>query len=176
MPTPNLIVQHRELARSLRELQRQNEQSLDTIAATRDRELAAAEQARLDANRQYDVRLAEFLELEQGARAVVKHMGAKASDEFIAAPSLMPITDPAETLSECKSEIERILPKLTSRPVILRFVDVPSNVDHAQVKGILQGGGERPIKSGDKIERSLRDARELIPKLEVIGIKAELVV
>ena len=176
MTTPNLIVQHRELARSIRELRRQNEQSLDAIAAARDHEMAAAEQARLHANRQYDARLAESLELEQGARAVVKFTGAQAPRRVVETPLLMPVPDPVQTLTECKSEIERILPKLTSRPVILRFVDVPSNVDHAQVKGILQGGGERPIKSGDKIERSLRDARELIPKLEVIGIKAELVV
>ena len=176
MTTPNLIVQHRELARSLRERRRQNEQSLDAIATAREREIAAAEQARLNANRQCDARLAEFLDLEQGARAVVKRMGAKASDADDAAPPVMPITDPVETLTECKSEIERILAGLTGKVVTLEIGHVPLNVNQAEVRGILRVSGEVRVERGDKFQRSLRDAREFIPKLKELGIKAELVV
>ncbi|MBK9229550.1 MAG: hypothetical protein IPO15_01365 [Anaerolineae bacterium] len=176
MTTPNLIVQHRELARSIRELRRQNEQSLDAMAAARDHDIAAAEQARLHANRPYDAHLAEFLALEQGARAVVKFTGAKASDAVVETPPLMPITDPAETLTECKSEIERILAGLPNSRVILRLVDVPPDVDQAKVRGILRVGGEVPVSVGHWHTSSLRRAREIIPKLKELGIEAELVV
>ena len=176
MTTPNLIVQPRELARSIRELQRQKEQSLDAITAARDREIAAAEQARLDANRQCDARLAEFLDLEQGARAVVKHMGAKASDAADADPSLMPIPDPVETLTECKSEIERIHAGLANKIVRSRFMNIPSDVDQTKLKKILRWRGEAPIPTGHEFTWSLRDARECIPELEAIGVKAEFVV
>lgn len=174
MTTPNLIVQPRELARSIGELHRQKEQSLDAIAAARDREIAAAEQARLDANRSYDTRLAEFLELEQGARAVLKYMGAKASGGGDAAPPLMPIPDPVKTLSECKSEIEHIYAGLTGKGVRWKIVDVPSDVDQARVKRILQVRDETPVKAGDTYATSLRWVCKVIPQLKELGIKAEL--
>ena len=142
MTTPTLIVQHRELARSIRELRRQNEQSLDAMAAARDHDIAAAEQARLHANRPYDAHLAEFLALEQGARAVVKYMGAKASDVAVETPPLMPIPDPVQTLTECKSEIERIHAGLANKIVRLRIMDIPSDVNQAKMQGILRFNGE----------------------------------
>ena len=174
MTTPNLIVQHRELARSIRELN-QNKQSLDAMAAARAREMAAAEQARLDANRQCDAHFAEFLDLEQVARAVVKSTGTKASGEAVETPPLMPIPDPVRTLTECKSEIERILAGFTSRIVILRLVDVPPDVDQTKVKGILGAKSEAPVKAGDKFDCSLRWAREWIPTLKNLGVKVEIV-
>lgn len=173
MTTPNLIVQHRDLARSIRELQRQNEQSLDAIAAARNRKTAAAEQARLDANRQYDARLAEFLDLEQGARAVVKRMGAQASGAAVETPQLMPIPDPAQTLVECKSEIEQILAGLQDKTVILKIMDIPSDVNQAEIKGILHVQSEYPVKAGRTFAHSLRWACERIPRLEALGVKAE---
>jgi hypothetical protein len=176
MTTPNLIVQHRELARSLRELQRQNVQSLDAIAAARDREIAAAEQERLDANRPYDARLAEFLELEKGARAVVKSTGAKAFAGVDADPPLMPITDPVEILTECKSEIERIHAGSANKIVRLRIMDIPSDANQAKVKKILGYSGEVPVPVGHEFSGSLRRAREIIPKLKELGIEAEFVV
>ncbi|MBK9092164.1 MAG: hypothetical protein IPM84_05200 [Anaerolineae bacterium] len=176
MTTPNLIVQHRELARSIRELRRQNEQSLDAMAATRAHEIAAAEQARLHANRQCDARLAKFLALEQGARAVVKHMGAKASDAVVETPPLMPIIDPVRTLTKCKSEIERIHAGLVDKTVRLRIMDTPPDVNQAEVKKILGFSGEGLVEAGDKDIYSLRLAREIIPKLKELGIEAELVV
>ena len=176
MTTPNLIVQHRELARSLREIRRQNEQSLDAIAAARDHEMAAAEQARLHANRQYDARLAESLELEQGARAVVKFTGAQAPRRVVETPLLMPVPDPVQTLTECKSEIERIHAGLAYKPVRLRIMDIPSDVNQAEVKKILGYSGEVPVPVGHEFSGNLRRAREIIPKLKELGIEAELVV
>lgn len=175
MTTPNLIVQHRELARSIRELCRQNEQ-LNVMVAERDREIAAAEQARLDANRQYDARLAEFLDLEEGPRVVVKSTGAKASGAAIETPPLMPKPDPAQTLTECISEMEGILTSLETRTVILRLVDVPSDVDQAKVKDILRISVEAPVKSGFKFDCSVRWARNYISVLKALGVKVEFVV
>ncbi|WP_423225046.1 hypothetical protein [Candidatus Amarolinea aalborgensis] len=172
MTTPNLIVQPRELARSIRELRRQKEQ-MDVITAARDREIAAAEQARLDANRPYDAQLAEFLDLEQGARAVVKSTSAKASSAAVETPPLMPISDPVRTLTECVSEMEGILTSLETRVVILRLVDVPSDVDQAKVKDILRISVEAPVKSGFKFDCSVRWARNYIPVLKALGVKAE---
>jgi len=174
MTTPNLIVQPRELARSIRELRRQKEQ-MDAITAARDREIAA-EQARPDANRSQDARLAEFLNREQVAHAVFKYMGAQASSGVDVAPPLMPIPDPMEALAECKSELERILAVLPSRTVILRLVDVPSGVDQTKVKGILRPKNEAPVEAGYKFNCSLRWACEHIPELEALGVKVEYLV
>lgn len=180
MPTPNLIVQRRELARSFREIHRQNEQSLDAVQAAREREIAAAEQKRLATCREFDDRLMQFLELEKIARSKLKVMNSIVFDDVGAASPQKSITGPAQALAECKSEIELVLAKLAYEPVRLTFVTVPSDVDTTAVVKKLNAlisdrKYEKCPKPGDPITCSLELAGKIIVEMESLGIKAELV-
>ncbi|MGB4801050.1 MAG: hypothetical protein WBV59_00220 [Anaerolineae bacterium] len=180
MPTPNLIVQHRELARSLRELQRQNEQSLDAIAAARDREIAAAEQARLDANRQYDARLAEFLESELIARSKIKCTSSQAFEKGHETASLTPIENPQQALGECVSGIERVLAEFANNHLLLKFTIIPSSVDGEAVVKKLEAMGfvvenkKCPTQGKFFNTSSIDRARKVIEEMKAFDIEMEI--
>ena len=179
MTTPNLIVQHRELARSLREIRRQKEQSLDAIAAARDREIVASEQARLAANRQYDARLAEFLEPELIARSKVKFLSEQAFDKVDETAPLMPIENPEQTLGECVSEIERVLAKLACPYVLLKFTTIPSDVNRDAVVKKIKAITGRDFSSyqptqGKSLGISLNHAHKVIEEMKAFDIKVEI--
>ena len=183
MPTPNLIVQHRELARSIGELHRQKEQSLDAITAAWDREMTAAEQARLDANRPYDARLAELLEPEMIARSKIKFQSRQAFDKAYETASLTPIENPEQALGECVSEIERVLvelAKFTNSHLLLKFTVVPSSVDgEAVVKkleamGFIVAGKKCPAQGEFFNANSIDRARKIIEEMKAFGIELNI--
>ena len=178
MIASDLIHQQHDIARSLRDVYRQYQKSLDAVNAAQEQEIAAAEQQRLEANRQYDALLAEFLELEQGARAAVRNVYFEAFDKVGAAPTPLPAADPLQTFAECKAEIERIFPKLSDHWVYVNFVSVPSGIDEAAVMKKLtafsKNKWESCPKTGNKALFTLNNARTVILEMETLGIKAEL--
>lgn len=182
MTTPNLIVQHRELARSIRELN-QNKQSLDAMAAARAREMAAAEQARLDANRQCDAHFAEFLEPELIARSKIKWLSRQAFEKVHETASLTPIENPEQTLGECVSEIERVLAeftKFTNSHLLLKFTVVPSSVDREAVvkkleaMGFVVEGKNYPAQGQFFHTNSIDRARKVIEEMKAFDIEMKI--
>jgi len=55
----------------------------------------------------------------------------------------------------------------------LKIMDIPSDVNQAELKRILQLGGEVPLQASFQLTCSLRQARERIPKLKDLGVRAE---
>lgn len=178
MTTPELIMQQRELARSLTDLFRQSEQALDAAQTARKREIVAIELQRLETNKQLDSRFAEYVKLEQIARSTIRALHPEVFDKVGEAARPISVEGSIQTLAECQLEIERVLAGLAGRKVEITVLTVPSDVDEAAFVRKLSditNSNLRNCTPGSRYRLSLKNARKAIAEMEALGIEVKFV-
>lgn len=180
MTTPELILQQRNIARLFQANLRQQFQSLEALQSAQQREIAAAEQQRLDTSTQFDDLLAKFLELERIARSKLRAVNFDIFKNVGAGTLQTSVEDAARSLPECISEIEHFLSKFAQSEVILVFTDVPSDVDKNAIVECLNKiwSAKRTTcpRTGERLVCTPGLADAIISEMETRGVKAELAV
>lgn len=179
MTEPDLILQQRNIARSFQETILKSQKTLVAAQAEYERETASAEEELLEAQKQLGEYLAECVELEMVVRSKIRGLQLKAFDKVGTPASSMLEANPKKTLTECKSELERILAELSDKNVLLTFVNVPSDVNKAAVLESLKSAGYQYSvcpKSGEHVKIKWEAARQVVAEMQALGITTEFAV